>query len=72
MSTLSRLTARLAVVIPFAALLAAACNTDSNGPSKSALLADRRGGGGAATVLEGGLGRADGMAAPATDMALDS
>jgi len=49
MSTLSRLTARLAVVIPFAALLAAACNTDSNGPSKSALLADRRGGGGAAT-----------------------
>jgi hypothetical protein len=29
-------------------------------------------GGGAATVLEGCAGRADGMAAPATDMALDS
>ena len=29
-------------------------------------------GGGAATVLEGCAGRADGMAAPATDMAFDS
>jgi hypothetical protein len=29
-------------------------------------------GGGAATVLVGCAGRADGMAAPATDMALDS
>jgi hypothetical protein len=29
-------------------------------------------GGGAATVGEGLAGRADGMAAPATDMALDS
>jgi hypothetical protein len=33
MFTLPRLTARLAVVASFAALLAAACNTDSTGPS---------------------------------------
>src|SRR4029077_10210622 len=33
MFTLPRLTARLAVVASFAALLAAACNTDSKGPS---------------------------------------
>jgi len=41
MFTLPRLTARLAVIIPFAALLAAACNPESNGPSSPALLADR-------------------------------
>jgi hypothetical protein len=48
MFTRPRLTARLAVIIPFAALLAAACNTDANGPSSPALLAHRQGGGGAA------------------------
>jgi hypothetical protein len=44
MFTLPRLTARLAAVAAFAALLAAACNTDSTGPSsptKSALSANR-------------------------------
>jgi len=41
MSTLSRLTTRLAVVASFAALLTAACNTDSNGPSSLNLSADR-------------------------------
>jgi hypothetical protein len=50
MFTLPRLTARLAVIIPFAALLAAACSPDSTGPSNSqssssALLAHRNGGG---------------------------
>src|SRR4029077_3302991 len=53
MITLPRLTARLAVVASFAALLGAACSPDSNapsstGPSNAALLATRqRGGGGA-------------------------
>jgi len=44
MFTLSRLTARLALVASLAALLAAACNTDSTGPSsptKSTLSANR-------------------------------
>ncbi|HZI73971.1 MAG TPA: hypothetical protein VFD73_08055 [Gemmatimonadales bacterium] len=50
MFTLPRLTARLAVITAFAAL-AAACNTDSNGPSSKApsnpaLLAEREGRGG--------------------------
>ncbi|HTD69357.1 MAG TPA: ice-binding family protein [Gemmatimonadales bacterium] len=47
MFTLPRLTARLAVIIPFAALLAAACNTDSKGPSGLSgptLSADRKDG----------------------------
>ena len=39
MFALPRLTARLAVVASFAALLAAACNTDSNGPSSPTLSA---------------------------------
>jgi len=43
MSTLPRLRARLAAIASFAALLAAACNADSNGPS-SAALADLMGG----------------------------
>jgi hypothetical protein len=46
MFTLPRLTARLAAVASFAALLAAACSPDSTGPSNSALLANRQGGGG--------------------------
>jgi hypothetical protein len=44
MFTLPRLTARLAAVAAFSALLAAACNTDSTGPSsptKAALAANR-------------------------------
>jgi len=41
MFTLSRLTARLAVVASFAALLAAACSPDSNGPSNRTLSANR-------------------------------
>ena len=47
MLTLPRLTARLAVVAAFAALLTAACNTDSKGPSALSgptLSADRKGG----------------------------
>ena len=39
---------RLTVIIPFAALLAAACSPDSNAPSGPALLAHRQGGGSAA------------------------
>jgi ice-binding like protein len=68
MFTLPRMTARLAAIIPFAALLAAACNTDSNGPSNnpspssSALLAQRKGnddgGGGAAASTFAVLARA--------------
>jgi len=50
MFTLPRLTARLAVIIPFAALLAAACSPDSNGPSSPALLAHRQQGGGGAVA----------------------
>ena len=45
MITLSRLTARLAAVASFAALLTAACNTDSNGPSSLGLSADNQGNG---------------------------
>jgi len=41
MFTLSRLTARLAVGASLVALLAAACNTDSNGPSSPTPPADR-------------------------------
>jgi hypothetical protein len=41
MFTLPRLTARQAVIVPFAALLAAACYTDSNGPSSPTSSADR-------------------------------
>ena len=51
MFTLPRLTARLAVIASFAALLAAACNPDSKDPSAalfSPLSANRQGGGGAA------------------------
>jgi hypothetical protein len=44
MSNLSRVTARLAVAASFAALLTAACNTDSNGPLTPRLSADRDGG----------------------------
>ncbi len=40
---------RLTVVASFAALLIAACSTDSNGPLSPSLTADRRGGGGAAS-----------------------
>jgi hypothetical protein len=43
MFALPRLTARLAAVASFAALLATACNTDSNGPSGPTLSADRAG-----------------------------
>jgi len=46
MSTLSRLTARLAAVASFAALLATACNIDSSGPSSPMLSAHGQGGGG--------------------------
>jgi len=49
MSSLTRLTARLAVVASFATLLAVACSPDSNGPSGPALLAHRQGGGGGAS-----------------------
>jgi len=49
MSSLTRPTARLAVVASFATLLAAACSPDSNGPSGPALLEHRRGGGGGAS-----------------------
>jgi hypothetical protein len=41
MFTLSRRTARFAVVASFAALLTAACSTDANGPSSPNLSADR-------------------------------
>ena len=47
MFILTRLTARLAVTIPIAAVLATACSPDSNGPSSPALLAHRQRGGGA-------------------------
>ena len=58
MFTLPRLTARLAVITAFAAL-AAACNTDSNGPSSKApsnpaLLAEREGHGGGGDGGSGG------------------
>jgi hypothetical protein len=43
MFTLKRLTARLAVVTAFGALLTAACNTDANGPSSLGLSAHRDG-----------------------------
>jgi len=43
MFTLSRLTARLAAVASFAALLTAACNTDSTAPASRTLSADRAG-----------------------------
>jgi len=63
MFTLPRLTARLAVVASFAALLAAACSPDSTGPSNSqssssSLLAHRKGGDGG-----GGGGGGGGAAA---------
>jgi hypothetical protein len=44
MFNLSRLTTRLAVVASFAAVLTAACSTDSTGPSTPSLSAHRRGG----------------------------
>ena len=46
MFALKRLTARLAVVAAFGALLTAACNTDSTAPSSPMLSAHNQGGGG--------------------------
>jgi len=55
MPTLSRLTARLAVAASFAALLTAACNTDSVGPSSRMLSADRDGGVGSSNNASSGF-----------------
>ena len=49
MSILPRLRARLAVVATFAALLGAACNADTNGPSSAGLFADSHSSASAAT-----------------------